>query len=273
MTFEYQLSQSQLDTYGRDGVLRLPKVLDEAWIERGREACDRAPATEPVEGGQRTPEHFMKLRLWENDEVFRHFCFSPTITGIAAQLTGSEKLNLLFDQMFNITPGSGERTVWHNDLPYWPVRGEQVVSIWIAFDRIVKENGAMEFIRGSHRWGTRFQPVSNTGAHDIELYESGRDDGDVPAPDFDAERDDHDMLSFDLDPGDALAFHPLSVHGSYPNISTDLSRRAYAMRFMGEEVRYYDGPVWNVYIVNPALKTGDRLDSEQYPIVRHAQSA
>ena len=62
------------------------------------------------------------------------------------------------------------------------------------------------------------------------------------------------------------------VHSSYPNTSTDLQRRAYAMRFMGREVRYYAGPVWNVYIMNPTLKTGDPLDSEQYPIVYQAQS-
>ena len=269
--FEYPLNQVQLDTFKRDGVLHLPKVLDQDQIERGRDACDRAPATETVEGS-RAPEYFMKLRVWEVDDVFKQFCFSSVITGIAAQLTGSDKLNLLYDQMFNIAPGSGDRTVWHNDLPYWPVRGDQVCSIWMAFDRVVKENGALEFIRGSHRWYTKFQPVQTTGDDDIELYESGRDDGHVLAPDFDAERDNYEMLSFDLEPGDALAFHPLMVHSSYPNTSTDLQRRAYAMRFMGREVRYYAGPVWNVYIMNPTLKTGDPLDSEQYPIVYQAQS-
>lgn len=270
--FEYPLSQAQLDTFERDGVLHLPRVLDQAQIERGREACDRAPATETVDGS-RAPEYFMKLRVWEVDDVFKQFCFSSVITGIAAQLTESDKLNLLYDQMFNIAPGSGDRTVWHNDLPYWPVRGDQVVSIWMAFDRVVKENGALEFIRGSHRWDTKFQPVQTADDGDTQLYESGRDDGHVPTPDFEDERDKYDMITFDLEAGDALAFHPLMVHSSYPNTSVDLQRRAYAMRFMGREVRYYDGPVWNVYIMNPTLKTGDPLDSEQYPIVYQAQSA
>ena len=49
-----------------------------------------------------------------------------------------------------------------------------------------------------------------------------------------------------------------------------MQRRAYAMRFTGETVRYYDGPRWNVYIMNPALESGDPLDSEQYPVVRTA---
>ena len=28
----------------------------------------------------------------------------------------------------------GQRTRWHNDQPYWPVRGRQVLSFWIARD-------------------------------------------------------------------------------------------------------------------------------------------
>ena len=76
----------------------------------------------------------MKLRVWEVDEVYIHLCFSLTSTGIAAQLSGSDKLNILYDQLFNIAPRSGDRTVRHQDLPYWPIRGIQVVSSWVAID-------------------------------------------------------------------------------------------------------------------------------------------
>ena len=152
----------------------------------------------------------------------------------------------------------GDRTRWHHDLPYWPVRGSQVVTIWLAFDQVVKDNGALEFIRGSHLWGQRFQPLSAPGDGGDGPFESGLDDGLVPMPDFESERDDHEMVTFPLEPGDALAFHALTVHSSYPNRTTDRQRRGYAMRFTGEAVRYYGGPVWNVYIVNPTLQTGDR---------------
>jgi hypothetical protein len=35
----------------------------------------------------------------------------------------------------------------------------------------------------------------------------------------------------------------------------------------GRDVRYYGGKVWNEFIMNPALKTGDPLDSDQYPVL------
>ena len=170
--------------------------------------------------------------------------------------------------MFNIAPSSGEFTPWHHDLPFWPVSGLQVVTIWLAFDRVVEANGAMKFIRGSHRWGKRFRPYSTLDSGVTrEQFEPATDDGSEPVPDFDAEPDRYEILSFDLEPGDAIAFHALTVHASSPNTTLDKQRRAYAMRFTGDEVRYDDRPVWNVYIVNPTLNTGDSLDSDQYPVV------
>ena len=269
--YPYPLNQAHLEAFRNDGVVHLPRVIDDEWVIRGREACEHVPAVETV-ADRRADEYFMKLRVWENHAVFRHFCFDSAITGIAAQLTGSEKLNLLYDQMFNIAPGSGDRTAFHNDLPFWPIQGEQVVSIWLAFDKVRRENGALEFIRGSHLWNKHYQAFADTEGEggQRELFRATSGDGHVAAPDWDAERDRYDLLHFDLEPGDALAFQPLVVHASHPNVSAGMQRRAYAMRFTGETVRYYDGPRWNVYIMNPALESGDPLDSEQYPVVRRA---
>ena len=216
----------------------------------------------------------MRLLLWKSDAVFRHFCNAPAITGIAAQLLRSDKLNLLYDQMFSIEPGSGDRTVWHHDLPYWPVMGRQIVTVWIAFDHVTKENAGLEFVRGSHTWDKALQPIteSDDGQTMVPFDSAGDDRFEyVLTPDFVAERDAYDFLSFDLEPGDALAFHPLTVHGSGPNTTTDRQRRAYSMRFTGSEIRYYDGPVWNTYIANSSLRTGDLLDSDAYPVVYDAR--
>ena len=232
--FSYPLEQAQIEAFERDGAIHLPALIDEEWVERGREAGAGDTGVESLD---------------------------------------SDKMNLLYDQLFSIEPGSEDRTIWHHDLPYWPIRGRQVVTIWLALDRIVKENGGLEFIRGSHLWGQRFQPMSTTDGQTYEPFDSGRDDGFVPAPDFDAERDKYEFISFDVDPGDAIAFHALTVHGSHLNATADMKRRAYSMRFTGDDVRYYAGPVWNVYIRNPSLKTGDLMDSGQYPVVFDARSS
>ena len=69
-----------------------------------------------------------------------------------------EKVNLFYDQLFAMRPGSDTPTPWHNDLPYWPLTGRQAMTVWLALDRIVEENGALEFIRGSHLWDLQYEP-------------------------------------------------------------------------------------------------------------------
>jgi ectoine hydroxylase-related dioxygenase (phytanoyl-CoA dioxygenase family) len=77
---------------------------------------------------------------------------------IAAQFFESAKVNLFYDQLFVKEPGTENRTRWHNDLPYWPVRGRQIMSFWVAVDPVTVDSGALEFIRGSHAWDIWYQP-------------------------------------------------------------------------------------------------------------------
>uniref|UniRef100_UPI0025AEA3E7 L-threonyl-[L-threonyl-carrier protein] 4-chlorinase n=1 Tax=Doryrhamphus excisus TaxID=161450 RepID=UPI0025AEA3E7 len=39
---------------------------------------------------------------------------------------------------------------WHQDMRYWGIAGGPVLSVWLAFDDSVKENGALRVIPGSH---------------------------------------------------------------------------------------------------------------------------
>lgn len=39
---------------------------------------------------------------------------------------------------------------WHQDMRYWGIDGGPVLSVWLAFDDSLKENGALQVIPGSH---------------------------------------------------------------------------------------------------------------------------
>ncbi|XP_054648676.1 probable alpha-ketoglutarate-dependent hypophosphite dioxygenase [Dunckerocampus dactyliophorus] len=39
---------------------------------------------------------------------------------------------------------------WHQDMRYWGIAGGPVLSVWLALDDSVKENGALRVIPGSH---------------------------------------------------------------------------------------------------------------------------
>lgn len=42
---------------------------------------------------------------------------------------------------------------WHQDMRYWGIDGGPVLSVWLALDDSLKENGALQVIPGSHNSG------------------------------------------------------------------------------------------------------------------------
>lgn len=87
---------------------------------------------------------------------------------IAARMLKSHKANFLYDQLFVKEPGTAARTPWHQDGPYWPVQGRQILSIWLALDDVTVESSGVEYLKGSHRWGKEFRPIHFGG--DTEAY-------------------------------------------------------------------------------------------------------
>ena len=93
-------------------------------------------------------------------------------------------------------------------------------------------------------------------------------------PDIDARRDEFDLVSFDLEPGDAVAFSFLTVHGAPPNPSPERRRRAFASRWLGDDA------TWAVRqgIMSPPfpevhrrLSPGDPVGGPEFPVIWSAQ--
>ena len=254
--------------FDRDGVVLLPGVIDADRVERLRAAVERdiaspGPYCHGYESEQGKGRFHGNMRLWEHDPDFADYCRHSALPSLAAELLGAERVVLFYDQLFVKEPGTPDRTRWHNDQPYWPVRGWPVLSFWLALDPVTRTSGALEFIAGSHRWDRWFQPepFAPGGA----AYEPGP--GFETAPDFDAERGAHRFLSWDMQPGDLLAFHALTVHGAGGNETSQLRRRGYTVRYCGEAARYYAGPGSHPGLRNPELDDGAPLESAQYPRV------
>lgn len=261
----YRVTPEQITAYEADGAVLLPQVADAGWVERCRAGIERS-LTDNKTG--EASAYFLRLRVWESDPDLRDFCMDSPVPAIAAQLLHTDKINMLYDQVFVKEPGTDAPTPWHNDQPYWPVRGSQVVTLWIAFDPVTLENGGLEFIRGSHKLSKWYRPYTSDDSGNVtEQFHGDEDDSYDELPDFNTDRDQYEILSWEMKPGDAIAFHALTVHGARGNKRRDARRRAYAIRMTGRDVRYYGGKVWNQYIMNPALKTGDPLDSTQYPVL------
>ena len=204
------------------------------------------------------------MRLWEHHQGFKDYCLNSPLPFFASKLLNSNKINLFYDQLFVKEPETKIRIRWHNDQPYWPIRGWQVISFWTSLDPISKNNGPMEFIKKSHKWGKWYQP-EHFAPGASEEYEQNPEFEKIP--EIESNRHKYDIISFDMEPGDILAFHALVVHGSASNISKDRRRRGYAVRYTGKEVLYSTEKGSHLDLRNPELEDGDCLDSKQYPVV------
>ena len=172
-------------------------------------------------------------------------------------------MNLFYDQLFVKEPGTETPTRWHNDQPYWPIRGRAILSFWLALDTVTLASGALEFILGSHQWNRWFQPEAFApGGADYEQNPHFE-----KIPDFDAEREHHSIRSFEMAPGDVVAFQALTVHGAPGNRTLDVRRRGYTVRYCGGDARYTAEPGANPDLRNANLSDGAPLDSDQYPRV------
>jgi len=250
------IDETSIDDFERQGVVLLSSLIEPELVERLRAATDKAL--------MRSENYFRRLRVWETDLDCREACLASAAPAAAAKLLRTRKINLFYDQVFT-KPAGAPATPWHNDQPYWPVRGWPVVTVWLALDEVTFDSGPLEFIAGSHRWDRWFRPFIAASDGAVEAVSPELDAEYEPLPDFDAEREQHTILCWEMQPGDALAFHALAVHGARNN-SAAHPRRGYAMRFTGAGTEYYLGPGVNPRITNPALVPGDPMDSDQYPV-------
>jgi ectoine hydroxylase-related dioxygenase (phytanoyl-CoA dioxygenase family) len=265
------VTQGDLDLFREKGAICIRGVVDIATIETLREAfakvmeiqwarAEAAGTPRPSE-----PQFHAILRASDDSEVLRDFHLNSALPKVARDLMQSRKVIVFGDTLLNKEAGCKERTPWHHDIPFWPLRGEQACSTWVALDHVAKDNGAMEYVAGSHRWGKMFTPNSGFG----QVKKKGADlIGFDTIPDFDAERDRYEFLSWDMEPGDVLIHQGLTVHGAGENTRLDVGRRAYAPRYVGDQATWE--PTAFTTKLNPrtaVLRRGDPLDLHGiYPV-------
>ena len=261
-------TDKDVQTFASDGAIVLRNLISPAWLKRIAAAIERdiaepAPYFHGYAATGGTGQFHGNLRVWETDPDLREFCLHSGLPEMAAMILGSGRINLLYDQLFVKEPGTPNPTRWHNDQPYWPIRGRDVVSFWMSPDEVSKDSGALEFISGSHKWGTMFQPerFGDTAAHD----DYDRNPDYVDMPDIDATRGDYDIVTWDLNPGDVYVFHAMTVHGAGGNLRNDVRRRGYAVRYVGDDICYDGRPGTNEHLRSADFADGDVLTGPRFP--------
>lgn len=193
---------------------------------------------------------------------FRRFTLNGPGPLIAASLLDSEAVNFFGDQMFVKEPGTRERTAFHQDATYFEIDGDQCCVLWIPVDPVTVENGAMMYVRGSHRDGKLYQP--NVFVAQTPLPGAQGE----PLPDIEGHMDDYDLVQFDVEPGDVIVHHYKTLHGAGANHSRYQVRRAVSLRYCGDDIRFCTRP-WAPKQLHHTqrLNEGDPLSGPDFPVV------
>lgn len=245
--------------YAEDGVVLLKQVLSNDWLERLRDAVDKE-----VQRGER---YFAYKGMRERPGPFQDYCLTSDIGQRVAEVAGSDWTSLIYDQLFVKEPGTQTQTGWHTDQPYWPVQGP-IMTMWIALDPVDADNGALEFVRGSHAWGAKYRPFKTDQAGAFLHYmEEGNPDY-IDMPDFEVDRAKYDIFHFpQMEPSDALAFDGMMVHSAMGNRTSTHRRRGYAIRFAVDGATYDPRDTVTEWLHDANLTPGAPFRDGRFPVI------
>ena len=169
-----------------------------------------------------TPIHAInKLMNLESDAVLFDYARAPATLAVARQLVGdgsNSPLHVITTNVFNKPPGVDGRHPLHQDLRYFRLRpADGIVAAWTALAPCTRQNGCLAVVPGSHRG--ELQPHDEPDWDYVNRAFYGIDGAREQPREY-----------VEMQPGDTLFFHPLLIHGSGRNLSSDC-RRAISAHF------------------------------------------
>ena len=265
-----QLTDRDIRAYREDGAVVVRQAVSGPEVAEMLAMIDR----HLQDGGERPwlvrrPDSFSERYLWPTHDWMRRFCAETALPEIAGRCMGGAWARLYFDHLFYREAGGTDDTPWHQDWPYWPVRGRRIVSVWVALTPCGPESSSLQFVRGSHNWGKMYRPVQFNAKRSTDGFLAGNEAGEA-LPDIDAAPDQYDLLSWDMDAGDAIVFSAAAIHGAKGNASGSGRRVAVSVRYLGEEAIWDPRPGTD-RAVQPdaaACRPGQQpTDDETFPVV------
>lgn len=227
-------------TFQSDGVVCIPKALRQQDLALAQHAYEWNLANPTPSActfyDSETTKFYQDLCHPAAAFTYRELIEGSPLADIVAALWQHDEVWFLYEQVFLKQGAATRRTPWHQDTPYLALDGEHLAVAWISFDPVDREH-SLEFIRGSHRRtlydGSAFDPDDDTKP----IYAQG-----LPRlPDIEARREDWDIVSFAVIPGDVVIFHPSTLHGGAAT-QDNVQRRTLSLRFFGSDAVYAERP-------------------------------
>ena len=257
------LSKEHIKSFQDDGVVLIKGLFADyvELIQMGIDYNIQNPgryAAENIKDGE-GGRFFDDYCNWNRISQFQEVIKNSKVAEVAAGLMKSKTVQVFHDHVLVKEPGTSKPTPWHQDSPYYFVEGSQTVSFWSPVDAVT--DATLRCVAGSHKWP---KPVLPTRwLNEDKFYKDTVKYMPVPDPDAEGMK----ILEWDMDPGDAVAFHYRILHGARGN-ETKKRRRAFSLRLVGDDARYVERPgPTSPPFPGHNMKPGDRLREDWFPII------
>ncbi len=253
--------------YQRDGVVCVRQAFTKDDVARAQEAIETNLASlSPLAKRASSSDDGAFVEdfcSWSRIPVMERFIRESPAAEIAAELTHSTTIRLYHDHVLLKEPGTRQRTPWHQDQPYYNVDGHQNASMWFPVDPVPRSS-TLEFIAGTHR-GPWFMPRTFLDGHASWFPEGTL----AEIPDYTADPERWPVLGWELEPGDAVFFNMLTVHGA-GGVKGPHRRRVISVRFLGDDMVHAPRP-WTTsppfLDLEEEIEVGTPMNHDLFPLL------
>jgi ectoine hydroxylase-related dioxygenase (phytanoyl-CoA dioxygenase family) len=241
------LTTSQISDYATDGVVVLRNFLTPETIEILRKGIEMNLANlssrAKVASSENDPGFFVEdFCNWSNNPHYQEVIFRSKLAQAACELMQSQTVRLYHDHMLVKEPLTQQPTPWHQDQPYYNIDGHQNCSMWIPVDP-VSRSSTLEFVKGSHL-GPWLMPRSFM-SNEAKWFPEGTL---ADLPDIEQNREKFPIVGWEMNVGDIVCFHMLTLHSS-KGVDGLNRRRAFSIRFIGM-FSYFNHHIFQFVIIN-----------------------
>ncbi len=261
---QYKLSDEQVDFFNENGYLANIKMLDEKQVSLIKSEIEElSDPTHPGhhlfyefhsnESADPSTILFHALGAWRITPGLHDVLWNPRFLVAASQLLGNVPVRFWHDQLFCKPPRKGGVVAWHQDYSYW-TRTKPVAHLtsWCGLDDSTAENGCLQYVPGSHRWGLLPKPQL---AGDLMGIES------CLTPE---QQDQFKPVAVETKAGEAIFHHPLTLHGSGENKS-NTPRRAFVINVFADGVISDSDDVLLSGV--PPISKGEKMQGQFFPLL------
>lgn len=215
------------DALDHELLRRLTAATDRLWREGG--ALDQKNAHYDLDADHQTgnPRIRRISSPTELDEVFFEAAFESVLGDIAADLVGGA-VKFYHSKINFKLPAGGAEIGWHQDWPVFPHTNANIVALSVPLNPSRAGNGCLQTIPDTHLQGARSH--WSNGQYTLNCNAS------ISPEELNRAQDS------ELDPGDIVAHHGLTVHGSSQNVS-DAVRTTYIIQYVAADAYAYTAPV------------------------------